>query len=50
MRMFDLSWRLFCMTGTIDSYLLMKRIEKERSNQWSIEKNQAEQNAKKKTV
>lgn len=27
--MLDLTWRLFCMTGSIDSYLLIKELENE---------------------
>ncbi|MCO7175690.1 YqzL family protein [Sporolactobacillus kofuensis] len=28
--MLDLSWKLFCMTGSIGSYLLVKELEKEK--------------------
>ncbi|RYL90407.1 YqzL family protein [Sporolactobacillus sp. THM19-2] len=27
----DLTWRIFCMTGSIDSYLLMKEMENENN-------------------
>ncbi|MDN3955413.1 YqzL family protein [Sporolactobacillus laevolacticus] len=27
--MLDISWKLFCMTGSIGSYLLIREIEKE---------------------
>ncbi|WP_010632211.1 YqzL family protein [Sporolactobacillus vineae] len=28
--MVDLTWRLFCMTGSIDSYLLLREMEKDQ--------------------
>ncbi|EST13360.1 YqzL family protein [Sporolactobacillus laevolacticus] len=28
--MLDISWKLFCMTGNIGSYLLVREIEKEK--------------------
>jgi hypothetical protein len=31
--MLDLSWKLFSMTGTIGSYLLIKEIEKEKDEE-----------------
>ncbi|MCQ2008436.1 MAG: YqzL family protein [Sporolactobacillus sp.] len=31
--MLDLSWKLFCMTGTIGSYLLIKEIEKDKGEE-----------------
>jgi hypothetical protein len=30
--MLDLTWRLFCITGSIDSYLLLREMEKEHSD------------------
>ncbi|RYL91584.1 YqzL family protein [Sporolactobacillus sp. THM7-4] len=27
--MVDLTWKVFCMTGSIDSYLLMKEMEQD---------------------
>lgn len=33
--MLDLSWKLFSMTGTIGSYLLIKEIEKEKDEEQS---------------
>ncbi|MCO7126327.1 YqzL family protein [Sporolactobacillus shoreicorticis] len=31
--MLDLSWKLFCMTGAIGPYLLIKEIEKEKGEE-----------------
>lgn len=27
--MLNLSWKIFCLTGSVDSYLLIKKMEKE---------------------
>lgn len=27
--MLDLTWKVFCMTGSVDTYLLMKEMEKD---------------------
>jgi hypothetical protein len=29
--MLDLTWKLFCMTGSIDSYLLIRDMEREHT-------------------
>ncbi|TGA99590.1 YqzL family protein [Sporolactobacillus shoreae] len=31
--MLDLTWKIFCMTGSIDSYLLIREMEKEGEEQ-----------------
>lgn len=31
--MLDLTWKIFCMTGSIDSYLLIREMEKESEEQ-----------------
>ncbi|MFT8871009.1 MAG: YqzL family protein [Sporolactobacillus sp.] len=40
--MADLTWKVFCMTGSIDTYLLMKEIEADR-NQLSAETEELEE-------
>ncbi|MBM7645793.1 hypothetical protein JOD45_002012 [Scopulibacillus daqui] len=37
--MLDFTWKVFCMTGNIDTYLIMKEMEKEHDdveeiNEW----------------
>ncbi|WP_332237815.1 YqzL family protein [Sporolactobacillus sp. KGMB 08714] len=35
--MLDLAWWTFCMTGSIDVYLLMREIEQDREGQSAAE-------------
>lgn len=42
--MLDLTWKVFCMTGNIDTYLLMKELEslEEDMEEQTIELSEAE--------
>ncbi|MFT8317538.1 MAG: YqzL family protein [Sporolactobacillus sp.] len=31
--MLDLTWKIFCLTGNIDAYLLMKKMEENNQDQ-----------------
>lgn len=42
--MIDLTWRLFCMTGSIDSYLLLREMEQEHAEPELEQRGSARQN------
>ncbi|MFD2618277.1 YqzL family protein [Terrilactibacillus laevilacticus] len=38
--MLDLTWKVFCMTGNIDTYLLLKEIEDSQNSQDVLDKDE----------
>ncbi|CAM3106677.1 YqzL family protein [Sporolactobacillus spathodeae] len=47
--MLDFTWKVFCMTGNIDSYLLMKEIEMDQDKQLPKELEQEEPSIREQT-
>lgn len=37
--MLDFTWKVFCMTGSVDTYLLMKEMENEGTDEQKLERN-----------